>query len=151
VVVVNLILSRHSRLVAGILLLALVTVESGGLYLIRLVGYGAQATEFQLGFARAGHAHAGVLLVLSLVALLYADAARLTGTVGWLARVLIPAAALLMPGGFFFSSMGDGRTEPNGFIVLVYTGGVVLAAGLILLGVSLLRSLREPAQQQPAQ
>lgn len=141
----NLTLSRHSRLVAGILLLALVTVETGGLYLVRLVGYGAEATEFQLSFARAGHAHAGVLLILSLVALLYADAARLSGVVGWLGRGLIPVAALLMSGGFFAASMGDGRTEPNGFIVLLYIGGATLAAGLIVLGVNLLRPVREPA------
>lgn len=136
----NIQLSRHSRVIAGVLLLALVTVETGGLYLVRLVGYGEEATAFQLGFARAGHAHAGVLLILSLVALLYADAARLTGAVGWLGRLCIPAAALLMPGGFFFSSMGDGLTRPNSLIWMVWTGGIVLAVGLITLGVSLLRS-----------
>jgi hypothetical protein len=44
-----------------------------------------------------------------------------------------------MPAGFFFSSMGSGRTEPNGLVILLWTGALVLAAGLILLGVSLLR------------
>ena len=136
----NIQLSRHSRIIAGVLLLALVTVESGGLYMVRLVGYGEPATDFQLGFARAGHAHAGVLLILSLVALLYADAARVTGLAGWLARLCIPAAALLMPGGFFFSSMGEGVEEPNGLIAMVWIGGIVLAVGLITLGVSMLRS-----------
>ena len=36
-------------------------------------------TEFQQDLARAGHAHAGVLVTVALVGLLYADAARLTG------------------------------------------------------------------------
>jgi hypothetical protein len=131
-------MSDSTRILAGILLLSLVTVETGGLYLVRLVRGAAPSTPFQLGFARAGHAHAGVLLVLSLTGLLYADAVHLTGLWGWLSRVGVPAAALLMPAGFFFSSMGEGRTAPNGFIALVYTGGIVLAAGLASLGIGLL-------------
>ncbi|MGH3731517.1 MAG: hypothetical protein ACRDTU_22650 [Micromonosporaceae bacterium] len=136
----NVELSRTSRLIAGVLLLALVTVETGGLYMVRLVGYGGAATEFQLGFARAGHAHAGVLLILSLVGLLYADAARLTGVTGGLARICVPAAALLMPAGFFFSSMGDGVTRPNGLIALTWIGALSLATGLVTLGIGVLRS-----------
>jgi hypothetical protein len=131
-------MSETTRLVAGILLLSLVTVETGGLYLVRLVQGAAPATPFQLGFARAGHAHAAVLLILSLTGLLYADAVQLAGIWGWLSRIGIPVAALLMPGGFFFSSMGKGRTTPNGFIALVYAGAIVLAAGLASLGIGLL-------------
>lgn len=131
-------MSDPTRILAGILLLSLVTVETGGLYLVRLVRGGAPATPFQLAFARAGHAHAGVLLIVSLVGLLYTDAAALTGPWGWLARIGAPAAALLMPAGFFFSSMGDGRTRPNAFIGLVYAGAAALAAGLTALGVALL-------------
>jgi hypothetical protein len=130
--------SDTTRILAGILLLSLVTVETGGVYLVNLVRGAAPATPFQMGFARAGHAHAGVLLVLSLTGLLYADTAHLTGFWGWVARVGVPAAALLMPAGFFFSSMGAGRNTPNALITLVYTGGVVLAAGLASLGIGLL-------------
>jgi hypothetical protein len=137
---VNIRLSRHSRITAGVLLILLVTVETGGLYLVQIVGGGEEATPFQLGFARAGHAHAGVLLILSLVGLLYADAIRLTGVAGILGRHCIPVAALLMSIGFFVSSAGEGRTEPSGLIWLVYIGGVSLATGLVTLGVSLLRA-----------
>jgi hypothetical protein len=133
-------LSRVSRILAGVLLLSLVTVETGGLYMVQLVGYGAEATDFQLGFARAGHAHAGVLLILSLVGLVYADAARLTGITGVLGRFCVPVAALVMPAGFFFSSIQEGATEPNGLIVLVWIGGLSLAVGLLTLGISVLRS-----------
>lgn len=131
-------MSDTTRILAGILLLSLVTVETGGIYLINLVRGSAPATPFQLGFARAGHAHAAVLLVLSLIGLLYADAAHLTGVWGWLSRIGVPVAALLMPSGFFFSSMGQGRSTPNAFIALVYAGAVVLAAGLVSLGIGLL-------------
>jgi hypothetical protein len=131
-------LSQATRLTAAILLFALVTVETGGMYLVRVVRGDATSTPFQLSFARAGHAHAGVLLILSLVGLLYADAAGLDGSLGTVARSGIPLAALLMSAGFFLSSLGAGREEPNRFIFLVFLGGASLAAGLIALGVGLL-------------
>jgi hypothetical protein len=131
-------LTDASRSMAAILLFALVTVETGGMYLVGLVRGAVPSTPFQLSFARAGHAHAGVLLILSLVGLLYADAAGLDGVLGVIARGGVPVAALLMPAGFFFSSMGRGRDAPNGLIVLVYLGAASLAAGLIALGIGLL-------------
>jgi hypothetical protein len=124
---------------AAILVLAIVAVESGGLYMLSLVR-GREATPFQVTFARAGHAHAGVLVILSLVALLYVDAAALTGPLESLARQGIPLAAILMPAGFFFSSAGRGRTRPNAAIWLVYAGAIALAAGAVALGFGLLSS-----------
>ena len=53
----------------GALLLALVTVETGGYFLTRVVRGSVPANELQRSFFRAGHAHAAVLLVLSLVIL----------------------------------------------------------------------------------
>ena len=131
-------MSDETRILAGILLLSLVTVETGGLYLLKLWRSSEGVTEFQIGFARAGHAHAGVLLVLSLTALLYADTAGLSGAWNWIARSGVPAAAILMPAGFFAASMGRGRTQPNKFVGLILAGGVVLALGLGSLGVGLL-------------
>ncbi|MGC2109984.1 MAG: hypothetical protein WA655_10740 [Candidatus Korobacteraceae bacterium] len=52
-------------------------------------------------FFRAGHAHAGVIVILSLVCQLLADGAMLPGSVVWLVRVGVPLAAILMPLGFF--------------------------------------------------
>ena len=131
-------MSDETRILAGILLLSLVTVETGGLYLLKLWRSSEGVTEFQIGFARAGHAHAGVLLVLSLTALLYADTAGMSGGWNWIARSGVPAAAILMPAGFFAASMGQGRTRPNKFVALILAGAVVLALGLGSLGVGLL-------------
>jgi hypothetical protein len=131
-------MSDESRILAGILFLSLVTVETGGLYLVRLWKDSAGATPFQIGFARAGHAHAGVLLVLGLLCQLFVDEADLSGFFGWLARSGVPVAAILMPAGFFAASAGKELTRPNRFIVLVYAGALVLAAGLTSLGVGLL-------------
>ena len=134
----DLVLSDASRQLAGILFLSLVTVETGGLYLLKVIRGGDQVTPLQEKFARAGHAHAGVLLILALVCQPFVDATALSGGWEWLARSGVAVAALLMPGGFFFASMGRGRTEPNGLIALVPAGGVVLAISLATLGVGLL-------------
>ena len=132
-------LSEATRITAAILLLGLVTVETGGAYLVKVVRGDAPATPFQTSFARAGHAHAGVLLILSLVALLYAEAGGVQGLLGFVGRSGIPAAALLMSGGFFFSSMGEEVTRPNRLIVVVYIGAVCLMLGLLALAIGLLR------------
>lgn len=131
-------MSDESRILAGILILSLVTVESGGLYLLRLWRAPGTATPFQLGFARAGHAHAGVLLIVALLCQVYADQTAQTGLLDWLSRSGAAVAAILMPAGFFFSSMGAGRERPNRLVVLVYAGGALLAVGLTSLGIGLL-------------
>lgn len=131
-------LSDTSRQLAGILFLALVTVETGGLYLLTIVRGRHDVTAFQEKFARAGHAHAGVLLVLALVCQPFVDATDLSGLWAWVARSGVAVSALLMPGGFFFSSMGRGRTEPNRLIALVLAGAALLALSLATLGVGLL-------------
>jgi hypothetical protein len=131
-------LSADTRGTAGILLLTIVAIEWGGLFVLRLVRSKQPATGFQVTFARAGHAHAGVLVILSLVSLIFADAADLTGPLGFFARNCIWAAAILMPAGFFLSSAGRGVTAPNRLIVLVYLGALSLALGVVSLGVGLL-------------
>lgn len=131
-------LSQSSVSTAGILLLGLIAVESGGYYMSKIVRGHVQVTEFQKNFSRAGHAHAGVLLVLSLVMQPYVDASGLTGLAEWVARSAVPLAAILMPAGFFFSSMGAGRTRANSFIVLLWAGVISLTAGLATLGIGLL-------------
>jgi hypothetical protein len=115
-------------------------IEFGGYFLTRIVRGAVPMTPFQQAFARAGHAHAGVLVTLGLVGVLYADLARLDGAVGWLARVGILVAAILMPGGFFASSAGKDGTSPNGAIVLVWVGAACLAAGALSLGIGVLTS-----------
>ncbi|MBC2931788.1 hypothetical protein [Nocardioides sp. zg-1228] len=132
------VLSDESRILAGILLLSLVTVETGGLYLLRLARGAVEVTPFQERFARAGHAHAGVLLVLALVCQVLADSTAQAGALDWLSRSGVAVSALLMPAGFFFSSMGPGRTRPNGLVVLVLAGAALLAVSLTSLGVGLL-------------
>src|SRR4051812_46969554 len=60
-----------SRSIAGVILLTIVTIQFGGYFMTRIVRGQVPMTDFQKSFARAGHAHAGVLVILSLVGLLY--------------------------------------------------------------------------------
>lgn len=131
-------LTPASAQTAGILLLSIVFIAYGGTFMLKLVGGTAEATDFQRAWFRAGHAHAGVLVILSLVVLLYLDAAALEGLLAGVARALVPLSAILMPAGFFCGAMGRGRTSSNGFRWLLAAGGVALSAGVLALGVALL-------------
>lgn len=92
-------MSPRSRLVAGILLILLPTVVFGGVSLLTLLVNDPAYAQNQLrqDLWRAGHAHAGVLLVLSLVTLRYVDEAALSERMRSVARHSIPAAAILLP------------------------------------------------------
>ena len=135
-------MNPESRQAAGILLVIFPTVLFGGVSILSLLispesGYMRNPRRQDLW--RAGHAHAGVLLVLSLVILRYVDEAMLSNGVKHFVRWAAPAAAILLPVAFFLSVLSPNATEPNGLIYLAYLGAIVLAAGLITLGVGLIR------------
>lgn len=138
----SVLISVATRTTAGALLVALLAVEWGGLFMLRVVRRKAPATPFQSAFYRAGHAHAGVLVTLSLATQLLVDASGLTGVIATVARSGIPVAAILMPAGFFLSPWGAGATAPNRFILLVYAGAVSLGLGALALGLGLLGLLQ---------
>ena len=141
-------MSPQSRLVAGILLILVPTVEIGGASILSLLvgDPGYAQNELRQDLWRAGHAHAGVWLVLSLVALRYVDEATLSDCLKWVVRLAFPAAAILTPAAFFLSVLSPEATEPNALINLVYVGGVILAVGLLVLGVGLIRRHRIPSE-----
>jgi uncharacterized membrane protein len=97
--------SSESRLMAGILLILLPTVVFGGTSILSMLIGDPEYAQNQLrqDLWRAGHAHAGVLLVLSLVTLRYVDEAALSERMKRLVRHSIPAAAILLPVAFFLS------------------------------------------------
>jgi drug/metabolite transporter superfamily protein YnfA len=132
-------------MLAGILLVVLLTVMFGGLSLLsfltrNLPGYTDNPLRHDLW--RAGHAHAGVYLVLSLVMLRYVDEAVLSPFWKWIARTGAPIAAILIPAAFFLSVVSPTATEPNALMNLAYIGALFLAAGVLSLGVDLLRAAR---------
>jgi hypothetical protein len=135
-------MSRESRRLAGILLIVLPTVMFGGVSILRLlIGDPAyMENPLRQDLWRAGHAHAGVLLLLSLVALRYVDEARLSDRLKGVVRGFLPAAAILLPAAFFLSVLRPDAREPNGFIYLAYVVALLLGTGVVVLGVGLVRA-----------
>ena len=134
-------MSRQSRLTAGVLLILMPAVVYGGASILWLLVGDPEYAQNQLrqDLWRAGHAHAGVLLVLSLVTLRYVDEANLAGWLRSFARHSIPAAAVLLPAAFFLSVLSPDATEPNAMIYLAFVGAVLLASGVLVLGIGLIR------------
>ena len=130
----------------GIVLIIVPTVEIGGASILSLLlGDPSYAqNDLRQDLWRAGHAHAGVWLVLSLVTLRYVDEAILSEGMRWVVRLAFPAAAILVALAFFLSALSPRTTEPNALIYLAYVAGVVLAVGLLTLAVGLIRGRRTP-------
>src|SRR5690606_35307636 len=93
----------------------------------------------QKSMFRAGHAHAGVLVILALVVQLFADHASLSN--GWkrIARLSFPISAITISLGFFAAAIGRQITEPTRLIFILYVGIVILTFGLLTLGIGLIR------------
>ncbi|MEW5251760.1 hypothetical protein [Microbulbifer discodermiae] len=135
-------LSKESRLVSGVILLTIPTIMYGGITLLSIltqgaVGFGGNITldEAQFALWRAGHAHAGVWVILSIVIQLLIDSSKLSSANKWIARISAPLAAIAVPGGFF------GLAFLPGFRWLIYFGVLSLLVSLLLTGIGLLRNL----------
>ncbi|WP_326568288.1 hypothetical protein VSH64_42060 [Amycolatopsis rhabdoformis] len=113
------------QLFTVIALVSLPTVMYGGYALMGLLKRGA-LDDRQKGFFRAGHAHAGVLLVLALVALQVLDRSGLSDPLRWVVCFLLLFGVLAQSGGFFVAML---RTR---------VGMSITTAGAVLLGAAML-------------
>jgi len=144
-------MSVASRRLAGVLLILLPGVIYGGVSLLSLLinDPAYQANPLRQDLWRAGHAHAGVLLLLSLISLRYVDEAVLPERVRSFVRHAIPAAAILLPVAFFGAVLTPDATEPNALINLAYVGAVSLISGVLTLGVGLIRRAPSDVSREP--
>ena len=134
-------MTNATKLIAGLLLITVPTIQFGGTFLLRIVsGKHPEFTEFQRSMFRAGHAHAGVLVILALVAMVFTDQAGFSAPIGWAVRIGFAAAPVLVSAGFFGAALGESRTHPGGLIALLWIGVFVLAASVITLGIGLIGS-----------
>ncbi len=130
-----------TKLMAGLLLIAVTTIEYGGTFLLGILsGKQPEFTDFQRSMFRAGHAHAGVLVILALVSLLFTEQTKLSTPIAWAVRIGFAAAPILVSAGFFGAALGEGRTRPSGLIALLWIGVFVLGASLVTLGIALIRA-----------
>ena len=135
-------MTREARLLSGIILITVPTIQYGGYFLLTSLvnrGSGYMDNPLRQNFFRAGHAHAGVIVILSLVCQLLADAAVLPSPLMWIVRIGVPLSAILISAGFFFSMLPPTATQPNGAISLIYVGAVILAVSVLTLAVGLIR------------
>lgn len=130
-------LSATTTTTAGIVLLTVVFIAYGGTFVLKVVTGKAPANDLQRTFYRAGHAHAGVLVILGLVVGLYVDLAGVSGLALALSSAVL-WAAVLMPAGFFLSVIGTDPERPNRLIALVWIGAASLTLGLVAAAVGLL-------------
>jgi hypothetical protein len=109
---------------------ALPTVMYGGYSLLRPIHWGDRLTPFQTTWFRAGHAHAGVLLLMSLLYCLFLD----RSTLGPMARQLVCAAMfvgiLAQSGGLFLHMVLGQPNEPSIGTFLTGAGAALLAAAV---------------------
>jgi hypothetical protein len=133
-------MSEESIRVAGVLLITVPTIALGGARLLRMIwgrepGYLDNPVRQNLW--RAGHAHAGVLVILALLGMLYVDQAGLSGALEAVTRYTLVAAPILMPLGFFLSVASPQSERPSKLIWLVPIGGLSLSIGVLTLGIGL--------------
>ena len=128
---------------AGVILVLVPTVVYGG---VALLGFISRRTPGYLdnpvrqNLFRAGHAHAGVLIILALVGLLYVDQANLGDGLKQMVRTFLVSGPILLPIGFFLSVLSPTAERPNRIILFAYVGAVLLAIGTLTLGIGLLRA-----------
>jgi hypothetical protein len=128
---------------AGIILILVPTIEYGGYFLLKSLSNPASGyivNPVREDLMRAGHAHAGVIILLSLIGQVLADSAALPARMIWCIRIALPLAAILMSAGFFLSMPSPASTHPNGMISLVFVGATLLGLSVLGLAVGLLRS-----------
>ena len=135
-------MTREARLLSGIILITVPTIQYGGYFLLTSLidkSSGYMDNPLRQNFFRAGHAHAGVIVILSLVCQILADAAVLPAPLVWFIRIGVPLSAILISSGFFFSVLPPAATQPNGAVSLIYVGALILAASVLILAVGLIR------------
>lgn len=116
------------QLFTVIALVSLPTVMYGG-YALMGVLRDRKLTEHQRAMFRAGHAHAGVLLILALVALQILDRTTLPETTVWVTCFLLLFGILAQSGGFFVHLI-PGKGALGGRVTSA--GAVLLAAATLL-------------------
>jgi hypothetical protein len=126
-------------LLPALVLFALVTVEFGGWSLLGMLTQRDALTPFEEQFFRAGHAHAGVLLVLSLVFFVFLERTSFAESTRWLLGLGLLAGVLLQSGGFFLHMLVGEEGSSSAGTWVTRVGAVLIAAALVTLGVGLLR------------
>jgi hypothetical protein len=116
---------------------SLPTVMFGGFSLLRLLTKGRTLTPFQVTCFRAGHAHAGVLLLMSLLYYRYLTETTYSENSTLLLCVMLVVGILAQSGGFFLHMMLGREGERSFGTLLTFFGAALLAVTTLALAFGL--------------
>lgn len=134
-------MSDATRWMVALAFISLPTIAFGGYFLLSILKRQSgteKITAEQRDYFRAGHAHAGVLVILAIIGQLVLDHSRLGEGVTWVIRFGLFVAPLLISAGFFGGAPRTAGSKPGALIKLIPTGAIVLALSTIGVGISLL-------------
>jgi hypothetical protein len=139
-------MTSQGRRVAGIVLIVFPPVVFGGVSVLTLLVHDPTYADNALrqDLWRAGHAHAGVLLLLTWWCCAISTKPACRKELAGYVRLAVPAAGVLLPIAFFLSVLSPDATRATPLVYLAYVGGALLVTGLLIVGIGLLRS-RGPA------
>jgi hypothetical protein len=129
-VLVRRIMTDPTRVLPIVMLVSLPTVMYGGHALLRYVTKGG-LSELRQQMFRAGHAHAGVLLILALVYDVYLARTNFSNPVRGLLNGVLGIGVLAQCGGFFIH-MAVGEPGKSSIGTMVTRGGALLLAAAML-------------------
>ena len=137
-------LTKNAKLMSGITVLVVPTIMYGGWTLLGVLMHGRlggnvnglHLDETQWALWRAGHAHAGVWTLLSLVLQILLDSTHLPVGLTWVARISAPASAVALSAALF------GLAFSIAFTPLLYLGICLMLVALLTTGIGLLRGTR---------
>lgn len=112
------------------------TVMSGGLRLLVMI-LGGRFTPFQEKCFRAGHGHAGVLLIMSLVYYAYLAQTAYPSSIQWALCSALVLGVLAQSGGFFLHMAVGKAGERSAGTTVTMLGAAVLAVAVLLLAYGL--------------
>lgn len=137
-------MSDASRWMIALSFISLPTIAFGGYFLLSILKK-QKGTEnisaIQRDYFKAGHAHAGVLVILCIIGQLVLDFSLFNETLTWAIRIGLFAAPLLISGGFFGGAPTRADVKHGSLIKLVPVGAIVLSLSTIAVGLSLLISI----------
>ena len=137
-------MSDASRWMIALAFISLPTIAFGGYFLLSILKK-QKGTEnisaIQRDYFRAGHAHAGVLVILSIIGQLVLDFSLFNETLVWAMRIGLFVAPLLISGGFFGGAPRSAESQPGGLVRLIQIGAFVMSLSTLGVGLSLLIAL----------
>jgi heme/copper-type cytochrome/quinol oxidase subunit 4 len=113
--------------------IALPTVMFGGYSLLRLLLQGGVLTPAREQFFRAGHGHAGSLLLMSLLYDYFMDATSLSSTVKVISAIVLFLSILAISFGFFLHMPRADMKRPSAGTTLTAIGSIFASLAILVL------------------